>query len=83
MPKTKGTKKVRIYFHHLLMTYSMNRNVVPQPSIDDCVNFFTRSLQYTLSSPCRIEKLILLQTNKLYGLTAVRSQKSCWMTGVQ
>lgn len=47
MPKTKDTKKVRIYFHHLLMTYSMNRNVVPQPSIDDCVDFFTKSLQYT------------------------------------
>lgn len=51
MPKTKDTKKVRIYFHHLLMTYSMNRNVVPQPSIDDCVDFFTKSLRHTLSSP--------------------------------
>lgn len=57
MPKTKVTKKVRIYFHHLLMTYSMNRNVVPQPSIDDCVNFFTRSLQYTFSSPVQDRKV--------------------------
>lgn len=83
MPKTKDTKKVRIYFHHLLMTYSMNRNVVPQPSIDDCVDFSLNRFSTHFLPRCRIEKLILLQTNKLYGLTAVRSQKSCWMTGVQ
>ena len=57
MTKAKDEKKVRIYFHHLIMTYSMNRKVVPQPSIDDCVAFFTRSLQYMLSASVQDRKV--------------------------
>ena len=75
MPKTEGTKKVRIYFHHLLMTYSMNRNVVPQPSIDDCVDFFTRSLQYTLSSPVQDRKVDFAADEQIVWLDGCKVTK--------
>lgn len=75
MSKAKDTKKVPIYFHNLFMTYSTNRNVIPKPSIDDCVDFFAKSLTYTLSSPVQDRKIDFTADEQIVWLSDYKVTK--------